>query len=248
MTKKFNLEFIFGKSTIILIAIAVVVGYAVGNFYPFAGAGNSLTSQGPANSPQTAATTQSASVGDQQQPGLGSEDIKRWASEISLDTSQFNSCLDSQKHLDQIRSDYQDGMDLQVTGTPAFFIGTEKDGLTIVTGAQPYTLRANPTDNTTSIIGNKDSPVLIIEFSDFQCPFCRVFYTEILPQIESEYINTGKAVLIYKEFPLTSIHPGAIFYGLAAKCAQEQGKWREMHDKMFDEQNKLGADTIPYYG
>ena len=268
MTKKFNLEFIFGKSTIILIAIALVVGYAVGNFYPFAGAGNSLTSQGPANSPQTAATTQTASMGDQQQPGFGSEDIKRWASEISLDTSQFNSCLDSQKHLDQIRSDYQDGVDLQVTGTPAFFIGTEKDGLTIVTGAQPYavfknlidsylngtappaqvTLRANPTDNTTSIIGNKDSPVLIIEFSDFQCPFCRFFYTEILPQIESEYINTGKAVLVYKEFPLTSIHPGAVFYGLAAKCAQEQGKWREMHDKMFDEQNKLGADTIPYYG
>ena len=273
MTKKFSLEFVFGKSTIILIAIALVVGYAVGNFYPFGGAGNSVTSQSPPSSQQTTATTQTAAVGKPQEnsnatAGFGPEDIKKWASEISLDTNQFNSCLDSQKYLDQIRSDYQDGVDLQVTGTPAFFIGTEKDGLVIVSGAQPYavfknlidsylngtappaqvTLRANPIDNTTSFIGSKDSPVLIVEFSDFQCPFCRVFYTEILPQIESEYINTGKAVLVYKEFPLTSIHPGAVFYGLAAKCAQEQGKWREMHDKMFDEQNKLGADTIPYHG
>jgi protein-disulfide isomerase len=278
MTKKFSLEFVFGKSTIILIAVALVVGYAVGNFYPFGRAGDDggSTSQGLISGPETGATTttttQTASTGSQQlgkdtaTAGYGPEDIRKWASEIGLDTNQFNDCFDSQKYLDQIRSDYQDGVDLQVTGTPAFFIGTEEDGLVIVSGAQPFavfknvidsylngtappaqvTLRANPIDNTTSIIGSKDAQILIVEFSDFQCPFCRVFYTEILPQIESEYIDTGQAVLIYKEFPLTSIHPGAVHYGLAAKCAQEQGKWREMHDKMFDEQNKLGSNTIPY--
>jgi protein-disulfide isomerase len=259
MTKKFSLEFVFSKSTFILIAVALLVGYAVGSFYPFGGGSNNngLTSQGSTNSQTTEETIA---------VGYSPQDIKKWASEIGLDTNQFNSCFDSQKHLDKIRSDYQDGLSLQVTGTPAFFIGTREDGLIRVTGIQAFdvfknvidsylngtappaevTLTADPLENTTSIIGNRDAQVLIIEFSDFQCPFCRAFYTEALPQIESEYIESGKAVLAYFDFPLTSIHPGAVHYGLAAKCAEEQGKWREMHDKMFDEQNKLGPDTIPY--
>jgi protein-disulfide isomerase len=262
MTKKFSLEFVFSKSTFILIAVALLVGYAVGSSYPFGGGSssnnnNGLTSQGSTNDQTTEETIA---------VGYSPQDIQRWASEIGLDTNQFNSCFDSQKHLDKIRLDYQVGLSLQVTGTPAFFIGTREDGLIGVTGMQPFdvfknvidsylngtappaevTLAADPIENTTSIIGNRDAQGLIVEFSDFQCPFCRAFYTETLPQIESEYIESGQAVLAYFEFPLTSIHPGAVHYGLAAKCAEEQGKWREMHDKMFDEQNKLGQDTIPY--
>jgi protein-disulfide isomerase len=87
---------------------------------------------------------------------------------------------------------------------------------------------------------------MIVEFSDFQCPFCRAFYTNTLSQLEDEYIDSGKTVLVYKDYPLTSIHPGAMDYGIAAKCAGDQGKWREMHDKIFDEQNKLGPAMIPY--
>jgi protein-disulfide isomerase len=270
MTKKFSLEFVFSKSTFIMIAIALLVGYAVGSFYPIGGSSNNgLTSQGSING-QTTEETITATPRQQEQQqsavGYGPQDIKKWASEIGLDTNQFNSCFDSQKHLDQIRSDYQDGLSLQVTGTPAFFVGTREDGLIRVTGIQSFdvfknvidsylngtappaevTLTADPLENTTSIIGNRDAQVLIIEFSDFQCPFCRTFYTETLPQIESEYIESGKAVLAYFDFPLTSIHPGAVHYSLAAKCAEEQGRWREMHDKMFDEQNKLGPGTIPY--
>lgn len=267
MPKKFSLQFVFGASTFVFIAIALLAGYAIGNLYPFGG-GNALTSQGSVDDPTTEET---AGIGQQQQQtaaGYSSQDIRDWATEIGLDTNEFNSCFDSQKHLDQIRSDYRDGLALQVTGTPAFFIGTEKDGLTFVSGAQPYdvfkgvidsylngtapeaqvNLIENPINNNSSIIGNRDAQVIIVEFSDFQCPFCRAFYTETLPQIESEYIDSGDVVLVYKEFPLTSIHPGAVHYGLAAQCAQEQGKWREMHDKMFDEQNKLGPGTIPYYG
>ena len=264
MAKKFSLDFVFGASTFIFIAIALLVGYAIGNFLPFGG--SNTTSQG---SPNGLTTEESAGIGQQQSAaGYGPQDIRNWATEIGLDTNEFNSCFDSQKHLDQIRSDYQDGLALQVTGTPAFFIGTESDGLIFVSGAQPYdvfknvidsylngtapeaqvTLAGDPIENTTSLIGNRDAQVVIVEFSDFQCPFCRAFYTETLPQIESEYIDGGEVVLVYKEFPLTSIHPGAVHYGLAAQCAQEQGKWREMHDKMFDEQNKLGPGTIPYYG
>jgi protein-disulfide isomerase len=106
-------------------------------------------------------------------------------------------------------------------------------------------LTADPIGNS-SFIGSRDAEVMIIEFSDFQCPFCRAFYTNTLSQIEKEYLESGKAVLVYKDFPLTSIHPGAVDYAHGAKCAQDQDKWREMHDKIFDEQNKLGPATIPY--
>lgn len=261
LAKKVTLQFEFGKSTFILIGIALLVGIAIGNFYPFGGKG--LTSEGLTSAETPGQTT--LNNGQQQNLGLGPQDIKKWVSEIGLDTNQFNSCFDSQKYLDQIQSDFQDGVDLGVSGTPAFFIGNTKDGLVSVTGAQPYdvfktvidsylngtapTPDFNLTDDpigNSPVIGNKDAQVLIIEFSDFQCPFCRAFYTETLAQIESEYINTGKVALVYKDFPLTSIHPGAVDYSLAAECAQEQEKWREMHDKIFDEQNKLGRDTIPY--
>ena len=98
-------------------------------------------------------------------------------------------------------------------------------------------------------LGDKNAKVTVIEFSDFQCPFCRSFYTQTLPQLESEYINTGKILFVYRDFPLESIHPGARPAALAAECADEQGKWREMHNKMFDEQGKqklrLSALTGP---
>jgi protein-disulfide isomerase len=266
MVKKFSLNIVFGVSTVIFIAIALLAGYAIGSFYPFSG-GNTSASQAT-----TDGSTTEGLAGLGQQPaeaaGYDVEDIRSWATEIGLDTNQFNSCFESQKYLDEIRQDYQDGLALQVTGTPAFFVGTQEDGLVALTGAQPFaafknvtdsylngtappaevTLSGSPIRNNTAFIGDSNAEVVIVEFSDFQCPFCRAFYTETLPQIEREYLDTGKAVLVYKEFPLTSIHPGAVHYGIAAKCAQEQGMWKEMHDKIFDEQNKLGIGTIPYYG
>lgn len=98
------------------------------------------------------------------------------------------------------------------------------------------------------VIGSKNAPVVMIEFSDFQCPFCRRFYTQSLSQLESEYVSAGKVAFVYKDFPLDSIHPGATPWALAAQCAHEQNKWREMHNKIFDEQQKLGDGTVPYPG
>jgi protein-disulfide isomerase len=97
-----------------------------------------------------------------------------------------------------------------------------------------------------AIIGNKDAPVVVVEFSDFQCQFCRRFYTQTLPQLEQEYIQTGKVLFVYRDFPLSSIHPAAQKAAEAAECAEDQGKWREMHNAIFDEQNKLGAGTVDF--
>lgn len=95
-------------------------------------------------------------------------------------------------------------------------------------------------------LGNPDASVTIIEFSDFQCPFCRKFWKETLPQIKKDYLLTGKAKFVYRDFPLTQIHPGATPAAEGAECAKEQDKFWEMHDAIFEEQEKQGSGTIQF--
>lgn len=92
------------------------------------------------------------------------------------------------------------------------------------------------------VLGKKDAPVTIIEFSDYQCPFCGRFYTQTLPLIKSKYIDTGKVKLIFRDFPL-SFHPEAMPAAVAANCAGEQGKYYQYHDKIFDNQATMGGNS-----
>ena len=95
-------------------------------------------------------------------------------------------------------------------------------------------------------LGSPNAPVVLVEFSDFQCPFCRKFWSDSLPQIKEKYIKTGKVRFVYRDFPLSNIHPGAEPAAQAAECAEDQGKFWEMHDKIFGEQEKLGQGTINF--
>ena len=88
------------------------------------------------------------------------------------------------------------------------------------------------------IIGNSNAPITIIEFSDFQCPFCAKFHIQTLPKIMDEYIKEGKVKLVFRDFPIQSIHSNALLASVAAECANEQGKFKEMHDKLFENQNE----------
>jgi protein-disulfide isomerase len=88
------------------------------------------------------------------------------------------------------------------------------------------------------IIGNPDAPITIIEFTDFQCPFCARFHTQTLPLILEEYIEQGKVKLVVRDFPIQSIHPNAVAASVASECANEQGKVKEMHDMLFYNQNE----------
>ncbi len=94
-------------------------------------------------------------------------------------------------------------------------------------------------------LGNRDAKLVVVEFSDFQCPFCRKFYVESLKQFKKEYVETGKVMFVYRDFPL-NFHPMAEISGEAAQCANDQGKFWELHDKIFDEQQKRGTGTISY--
>ncbi|MBI2583366.1 MAG: thioredoxin domain-containing protein, partial [Candidatus Aenigmarchaeota archaeon] len=83
--------------------------------------------------------------------------------------------------------------------------------------------------------------------SDFQCPFCRRYFTASHQQILQNYVDSGKVLFVYKHFPL-SFHEGAGPYANAFECAAEQGRGEEMHDKIFEEQEKVGSGTVPYVG
>jgi len=84
-----------------------------------------------------------------------------------------------------------------------------------------------------AIKGDADAPVTIVEWSDYECPFCARFYDQTLSQIDEEYIKTGKVKLIYRDFPL-GFHAQAQKAAEAAECAGEQGKYFDMHDALFD--------------
>lgn len=84
--------------------------------------------------------------------------------------------------------------------------------------------------------GNPNAPVTVVEYSDFQCPFCSRFFQQTLPLIEEYYIDTGKIKFVYKDLPLDSLHPNARAAHIAAECADEQGKFWEYHDVLFEKQ------------
>jgi len=79
--------------------------------------------------------------------------------------------------------------------------------------------------------GSEKAPVTIIEFSDFQCSFCRKFWQTTLPLIEKKYIQTGKVKFVYRHFAILGKHSTAA--AQAAECAGEQGKFWDYHDKLF---------------
>jgi protein-disulfide isomerase len=99
-------------------------------------------------------------------------------------------------------------------------------------------------------IGSADAPVTIVEFSDFQCPFCAGFYSSTFPQLKQDYIDTGKVKLVYRDFPLSNIHQYAEKAAEAANCAQEQGKYWEYSDILFKNQsdwNTVGVSKFKDY-
>ncbi|MBI2107316.1 DsbA family protein [Candidatus Woesearchaeota archaeon] len=91
--------------------------------------------------------------------------------------------------------------------------------------------------------GDKDAKVTIVEFSDFQCPFCGRFYEQTLPSIQKEYIDTGKVKLAFRHLPL-SFHEYAMPAAEASECANEQGKFWEYHDKIFTNQPSLSNEIL----
>jgi protein-disulfide isomerase len=87
------------------------------------------------------------------------------------------------------------------------------------------------------ILGSASAPITIIEFSDFQCSFCKRFWADTLPKLREAYIDQGKARFIYRHFAILGKHSEQA--AQAAECAAEQGKFWEYHDELFKNQGGL---------
>jgi protein-disulfide isomerase len=97
-------------------------------------------------------------------------------------------------------------------------------------------------------LGRDDAPVTVVEFTDYQCPFCRRFETDTFAQLKKDYIDTGKVRFVSRDLPL-DFHPNAPAAAMAARCAGEQHKFWEMRAAMMlDTATDLGPDSILKYG
>jgi protein-disulfide isomerase len=93
--------------------------------------------------------------------------------------------------------------------------------------------------------GDKNAAVTMVEFSDYECPFCARYFRDTLVQIERDYVKTGKIKYVFRDFPIESSHPKAFKAAEAAHCAGEQGRYWEMHDRLFSHQSALARDQLP---
>lgn len=186
-----------------------------------------------------------------------------YAASLGLDEAALTSCVDSGRYDGVVQENLEEGLSLGVQGTPAFFI----DGYPISgaqpfelfqyavelalegTLAEAYVRQPEPTPEPAPAgpvevsiegayaIGNPNAPVTIVEFTDFQCPFCARHHGQTLPQIMANYVDQGLVYYVFRDFPLTSIHPQAVQAAEAARCAGDQGAFVEMYDQLFVNQS-----------
>ena len=93
------------------------------------------------------------------------------------------------------------------------------------------------------IKGDKNAKLVLMEFSDYQCPFCSKVVRDAIPQIEKDYVGTGKMRHVFMNFPLP-MHSNAMKASEAGLCAGDQGKFWEMHDKLFGNQQALKPEDL----
>ncbi len=201
--------------------------------------------------------------------GLGSqadELFLGYANDLGLDGDEFSSCLSSGRFDSAIETNVNEARALGIEGTPFFFVDgyplngarptehfqiavelAEEGRLAEAFAPPPQAEPPQPSDPVEVLvgdafaIGDADAPVTIIEFTDFQCPFCSRHYQETYPQIFESYVNEGLVQYVYKDFPLNNIHPQAFLAAQAARCAGDQDAFLDMHDLLFERQGEWGS-------
>jgi protein-disulfide isomerase len=104
---------------------------------------------------------------------------------------------------------------------------------------QPFRLQF--TNGDAPALGKKDAPITLVEFSDFQCPYCQRM-APVIKEVQQKYGD--KVRIVYRQYPIPSLHPFALKAAEASLCANEQGKFWEMHDAMFADQKKLSVSDL----
>ena len=105
-----------------------------------------------------------------------------------------------------------------------------------------------PRDAAEELVLAVGTPALtVIEYADFQCPYCGQFARETFPTIRAQYIETGKVRWVFRHYPLTNMHPYAWKAAEAAQCANEQGAFWAYHGLLFNHQDALQVDRLKSY-
>ena len=99
-----------------------------------------------------------------------------------------------------------------------------------------------------SFIGEPAAPVTIVEYSDFQCPYCAAFQRDTFPQLLDKQVKTGHVQIAFVNVPLISIHPQAFAAAVAGVCAAQQGRFLEMKAALFTDPSQLSTEQITSYG
>jgi len=95
-------------------------------------------------------------------------------------------------------------------------------------------------------MGKEDAPLVLVEYTDYQCPFCQRFHNDAFAQIKTNYIDTGKIRFVTRDFPL-SFHENAMRGAVAARCSAEQGKFWDFRNTLIANASQLQADKIAVY-
>lgn len=95
-------------------------------------------------------------------------------------------------------------------------------------------------------LGSPKAPVTMVEFTDFQCPFCSRFHQGTFPALKKDFIDTGKVLYVVRDLPLP-LHPNALKAAQAAHCAGEQGRYWAMHDVLFQNSERLEPERMAGY-
>jgi protein-disulfide isomerase len=98
-------------------------------------------------------------------------------------------------------------------------------------------------DSVLQVLGSAEAPLTLVEFTDYQCPYCKRFHDKSWPEIKAKYVDAGKLRYVVRDLPL-NFHPQAMPAAIAARCAGEQGQFWPVHEALFNGQEALSAATI----
>ena len=108
--------------------------------------------------------------------------------------------------------------------------------------AEPAKAKLNMTG--AEMLGSKDAPLTMVEFTDYQCPFCQRFHATVFGELKKNYIDTGKLRFYSRDLPLDSLHPNATRAAQAGRCAADQGQFWALREIMSSNPTKLDMDSI----
>jgi protein-disulfide isomerase len=140
-----------------------------------------------------------------------------------------------------------DGTAAQASGTDSAAAAASAAGQqqASATTAIPQVTRYDVPVDDDPVYGPADAPITIVEFSDFECPYCQKWYAEVYERLKEQYPQEVR--LVFRDFPIESIHANAFPAAEAANCANEQGEFWPFHDKLFSMEKGLNAEAYTQY-